>query len=211
MSLRQQSAYIRQFNFILAVYGAGVTSLLLAAPGTTLLSLQVAVRFASYTNDVICTILLRSPRSHVHPQPSDTLLDYSFFPVHLMMARHVGVQCAARHHLKPVCKASHKCRYLPWAANSDPRFVSVPDRLASAPLHQQLRDSDLFLPLPLVRGIFAQGLRMSACWSALISGAVDEMGDDVGSNRKQEHCVDDESLYEGFEDNRWPKLERRSR
>ena len=95
VSLRQQSAYIRQFNFILAVYGAGVTSLLLAAPGTTLLSLQVAVRFAGHSNDVICTILLRSLRSHIHPQPSDTLLDYSFFPVHLMMARHVGVQCAA--------------------------------------------------------------------------------------------------------------------
>jgi len=29
-------------------------------------------------------------------QPSDTLLDYSFFPVHMMMARHIGVQCAYR-------------------------------------------------------------------------------------------------------------------
>jgi len=83
---------------------------LLAAEGTTLLSLQVTymgvvlhmhgrcVAHAwglSYTCmgfvlHLHCATAAPSPPTPT--QPSDTLLDYSFFPVHLMMARHVGVQ-----------------------------------------------------------------------------------------------------------------------
>lgn len=168
-SLRQQSSYISQFRFIIAVYGAGVTSMLLAAPGTTILSLQ----------------------------PSDTVLDYSFYPVLTMMARHIGVQ------------------YLPWAANSDPRFVSIPERLASAPRNQQLRDSDFSLPFVLVRGLFLQGVQMSRCWSAALQGSTNTFDDlkgtsgAVSSSRFKDLCDEDASLYDGFEANGWPTFELR--
>ena len=106
------------------------------------------------------------------------------------------------------------CRYLPWAANSDSRFSSIPERLLSAPVHQQLRDSDLTLPLPLVRGLFSQGLRMSACWSMAIEGVDSDLKEQSDANgkaswRSEALCAEDDALYHGFEENKWPKLELR--
>ena len=107
------------------------------------------------------------------------------------------------------------CRYLPWAANSDPRFVSIPERLASAPRHQQLRDSDLLLPKPLVRGLFLQGMQMSSCWTRVFQSSNDTMRWGTTSNMHrqsqiQDRCVEDDALYDGFEANGWPKFELRS-
>jgi hypothetical protein len=102
-------------------------------------------------------------------------------------------------------------RYLPWAANSDARFVSVPERLQSAPLHQQQRDSDFVLPLPLVRGLFAQALHLSACWSTAVPRPVDDTAEQRSGSamRGEAQCDEDEALYHSFDENRWPKLERR--
>jgi hypothetical protein len=134
----------------------------------------------------------------------------------MMMAQHIGVQCVA---YQPLCRprliSAFFRRYLPWAANSDARFVSVPERLASAPQHQQHRDSDLSLPLALVRGLFSQGLRMSACWSSAIQHSIDQSGCLPGSCgtapslRAPDLCAENEALYAGFEENGWPKFERR--
>ena len=115
---------------------------------------------------------------------------------------------------RPLCLPQRACRYLPWAANSDPRFTSIPERLHSAPQHQQLRDSDFTLPLPLVRGLFSQGLHMSTCWSSAIRGIAGEMGqraDVIGKAawRSKAYCAEDDTLYHGFEENGWPKLELR--
>lgn len=106
-------------------------------------------------------------------------------------------------------------RYLPWAANSDPRFVSIPERLASAPRNQQLRDSDFSLPFVLVRGLFLQGLQMSRCWSAALQGSTNTFDDlkgtsgAVSSSRFKDLCDEDASLYDGFEANGWPTFELR--
>lgn len=102
-------------------------------------------------------------------------------------------------------------RYLPWAANSDARFVSVPERLQSAPLHQQQRDSDIMLPLPLVRGLFAQALHLGACWSTAVRRPVHDAAEERSGSamRWEPQCDEDETLYDSFDENRWPKLERR--
>jgi hypothetical protein len=112
----------------------------------------------------------------------------------------------------------HMClsarRFLPWAANDDPRFTIVPERLQAVPRHQQLRDSDLSLPLPLFRGIFSQGLQMSTCWSSAMQRTANHMGQRVSANGQEEwrsetHCAEDPALYDGFEENNWPTLELR--
>ena len=107
--------------------------------------------------------------------------------------------------------ASQLHRYVPWAANSDARFVSVPERLQSAPLHQQQRDSDFVLPLPLVRGLFAQGLHLSACWSTAMQRLVRNAAEERPGSamRGEAECDEDETLYQSFDENSWPKLERR--
>lgn len=145
----------------------------------------------------------------IHMQPSDTVLDYSFYPVHMTMARHIGVQYGASASSGQILRQLPPYimhRYLPWAANSDPRFVSVPQRLASAPRNQQLRDSDFSLPYPLLRGLFSQGLQLSRCWSSAIQDSMDAFGATFPSLR---FCTEDEAMYAGFEGNNWPKFELR--
>jgi hypothetical protein len=120
--------------------------------------------------------------------------------------------------LRAAVSASHTRltprRFLPWAANSDPRFTLVPERLQTAHRHQQLRDSDLSLPLPLVRGLFLQGLHMSTCWASAMQLPVNREGHRVHAYgeeawRGETHCTEDPALYDGFEENNWPTLELR--